>query len=878
MKKLNKMAPRKLQRNKIEKMLGLSTGWGRFTGLILMSMAIVSGLTGLWLFPQSGQVNLAWFLYLCSVVFFIVALFLLFGKRGKVVKPLFVNWKYVLSLSIILGLAIFMRLYLFSSIPFGTWFDEGDIGHKALQIVDGTGELPVFYSLHSQPLHFTYLVSLSFRLFGVSTLSIRIITVAFGLLAVGAAYILGNEILGPRFGLILAFFFAVGRWHVTFSRLGLATITTPFFVLITFYFLFRAIRTKKPLYFGLCGVALGLGLNFHTAFRVVPIAMILFFIYWAIRYWRDGTVSSSPRILWIINIAVFLLGTGLTIAPVAQYALREPESFWKRTSEVSIFDNRDEPDLGQAVVSNTFEHLLMFNYQGDRNGRHNLPGEPMLDPISGVLFVLGLGLALRRMKQPIEFSFLIIFIVGLSAGILTVDFESPQAQRSIAALPAVYFFTSLAVDSIWRVIQRSGFSQIHQLFFTASLFVAGVYIVYLNAHTYFVRQANDLSVWSAHNPIETTVGNELHDLEADQTTVYLSMFLQNNSIIQFLAPDFKETKTILPPDVVPLREPGDKSVILFIDQDQAWVVDAIRDLYPEVKHTVFFDLIENPILHKVVVSPEEIQAIQGLMGRYWKGDKFEGESEIFRTDNTLEVYWPADSPIAPPFVAEWEGILYIPKFDQYQLLLEAPGEATIWMDELQVLQKDATAEGEISVQLSQGNHTLKVRATGGEGPVRLTWRSSSEGGFEAIPSSALYLSPPVFSNGLVGSYYERGDWDSDPSFVRIDPFVDMYFHLLPLQRPYGVEWEGEIEIPTTGEYEFGLRVNGEAQLYINEELVVDASQPTEYMGGKIQLGEGRNTLRLRFLDHLSASRIHLYWTKPGGVQSVIPSFVLFPKP
>jgi PA14 domain len=669
----------------------------------------------------------------------------------------------------------------------------------------------------------------------------------------------------------------VGRWHVTFSRLGLATVTTPFFVLITFYFLFRAVRTKKPLDFGLGGVALGLGLDFHPTFWVVPIAVILFFDYWVIRSVSEGSTSSSPRILWIINLAVFLLGAGLTVAPVAQYALREPDIFWERTNQVSIFQTRDEPDLGRALVSNAVEHILMFNYQGDRNGRHNLPGEPMLDPISAVLFVLGLGLALRRVKQPAEFSFLVIFLVGLSAGIFSVDFESPQAQRSVTALPAVYFFTSLAVESIWKVLQRSGTSQIRRFFLIASLLVAGGGVIYLNAYTYFVRQANDPQAWGAHDPVETLTGIALRKLDPEETTVYLSMFLQNNAVIQFLAPNFEDTKTILPPDVVPLREPGDKSVALFIDREQDWVVGAVRDLYPGASQSVFSDPTGNPALYEVLVSPEEIRAIQGLTGRYWAGSNLEEEPRITETDKTLDVNWLADAPISLPFKAEWVGILYIPQFGQYQLQLESPGEGTVWVDEALVLQKESATEQTIDLQLSQGNHTLRVRAAGGEGLARLAWRSNPEDDFETIPASDLYLSPPVFSNGLVGSYYAGGDWDAQPAFVRIDPFIDMYFHIVPLSRPYGVEWEGEIEIPTTGEYEFGLRVNGEAQLFINGELVVDASQPTEYMGGTINLVEGRNRLRLRFLDYLGASRIHLYWTKPGDVQSIIPSAVLFPK-
>ena len=68
----------------------------------------------------------------------------------------------------------------------------------------------------------------------------------------------------------------------------------------------------------------------------------------------------------------------------------------QRTQTVSVFTNRDEPSLLKAVANNTQKHLLMFNYKGDNNGRHNLPGAPTLDKLSAILFALGLGVALAR--------------------------------------------------------------------------------------------------------------------------------------------------------------------------------------------------------------------------------------------------------------------------------------------------------------------------------------------------------------------------------------------------------------------------------------------------------------------------------------------------
>src|SRR4029077_13456068 len=97
---------------------------------------------------------------------------------------------------------------------------------------------------------------------------------------------------------------------------------------------------------------------------------------------------------------IMALALPIAIAPVVQFAVRNPDVFFARTNQVSIFEKRDEPNLAKAVWSNTLKHLQMFNVQGDPNGRHNLPGAPMLDPVMGVLFVLGIAYALWRWRDP----------------------------------------------------------------------------------------------------------------------------------------------------------------------------------------------------------------------------------------------------------------------------------------------------------------------------------------------------------------------------------------------------------------------------------------------------------------------------------------------
>jgi hypothetical protein len=128
----------------------------------------------------------------------------------------------------------------------------------------------------------------------------------------------------------------------------------------------------------------------------------------------------------------------------------------------------------------------------------------------------------------------------------------------------------------------------------------------------------------------------------------------------------------------------------------------------------------------------------------------------------------------------------------------------------------------------------------------------------------------------LGTYYEGETTTVPPTFTRIDSIIDMYIHLIPLPRPYTVEWTGQIDIPTAGEWKFGLDVNGEAELLIDDQTVLNTA--ADLREGNIQLAAGPHRLRLHFLDNVGGSAIHLYWTAPNGERQIVPTTVLEPLP
>ncbi len=269
-----------------------------------------------------------------------------------------------------------MRLYRFNQVPFGTWFDEASNGLNALRILNTPGYLPVFVDLDTLPAYLLYLMGLSIRILGSSTLSIRGVSVVFGLGTVAAAYLVGRELFNRRMGLVAAFILAVSRWDVNWSRIGMHGVTVPFFELLTIGLVLRALRRQRLMDYAMVGLSMGLSLGFYTPLRLFPLVVGLFLVLLWIN--RHDLIQTSWRGMVVLCVVGIIAAT-----PILYLVAFKPDEFFSRMETVSIFAGKTPQEGMQAVAKTTSQHLLMFNYRGDLNGRHNLPGRPMLDPIMG---------------------------------------------------------------------------------------------------------------------------------------------------------------------------------------------------------------------------------------------------------------------------------------------------------------------------------------------------------------------------------------------------------------------------------------------------------------------------------------------------------------
>ncbi|MFN8494177.1 MAG: PA14 domain-containing protein [Caldilineaceae bacterium] len=856
---------------------------GRWWGVGLLLLAGALGVFALRSFDANLELPAlkAWWLYLTSIGLALVAAAALdwVSKKQFVtlntapftlpLRPLPLApspqpgiWPYLL---VIFLLAAFMRLWQFKTLPFGVWYDEAENAIQTMRYMATPDAWPIIgNSIIHPPGHYLFLIDLAFRTFGVSIYAVRVVSVAMGLLMVLAGYLVGRELFGRPVGVMLAFLLAVARWPVNVSRFGMYNVSTPLCALLTLGFLLRGLRRGRYFDFALAGFCFGIGFCIYAAFQLF-VGVIFLFLLALLIFERKLVLRNWSGLLVMIVVAL------LVAAPLLLFAREKTDVYFARTKETSLFTEKQPGERLPALLENIRKHLLMYNYRGDPNGRHNLPDAPMLDPYTGALFVLGVGIALWRWRRPRYLLLPIWLGVMLLGGILSLDFEAPQSLRTIGAMPAVYLLSILPLRELWLLWRREG-GRYYPNFVAAPLVILLLVSGYNNFSTYFYRQAVDFAVWNAYSTPETLAANLLKGLD-DQTEAYLISYFHGHPTLNFLARGVRPYHRLETTDHLPLPWPADKNVALILNADSRALYDDAKRYYPNATFQEFTPPFGGPaVVYYALLTRQDIASVQGLAGSYYPNANWTGQPVQVRQDAMLNFDWQAQPPLPLPFSAEWDGVLDVTTYGAHQFILNSPGYSELYIGEQQLISGTGQLNG--NLVLAEGKHSLRLRTVGAAGPFNLAWRPPDHEA-EVIPPTALYVAP-VTSNGLLGHYYANANWQGQATLARIDPQLAFYFHLPVLNRPYTVEWTGKIAIPQAGTYHFGLESIDESALWIDQQAVTGGRTPNVYQENTLNLEKGLHDIRVRFSDRTGHTHINLYWTPPGGNRQIIPAAVLFP--
>lgn len=362
-------------------------------------------------------------------------------------RPLLLRFLLVAMLLV----GFLFRIWDLLSIPPGLTHDEANHGREAIGILQGN--LALFFPLNygSEPLY-SYTVAALMALVGRNLLALRLVAVFFNLGAVAATYLWARRALGIHVALLGAALMAVSFWPVAAARQALRAGMMPFFATgaaIFFWILFTR-RQHGPARTGwlVAGFALCLAATLYNylAARVWWLLFPAFLVYLAVAH------RARLRQLWRPALAGLLLAA-LLVVPMFIYLQLHPEA----QTRLQMLDST----LGRALrgelaplLRNMIGALLAFVWPGagDQFLAYNIAGRPVLNAISAIFFVAGIGVALRRWRQPAYAFLLLWFVAGIIPSLLTG--ATANTTRNAGAMPAVYLLAAAGFVALAQLARQ----------------------------------------------------------------------------------------------------------------------------------------------------------------------------------------------------------------------------------------------------------------------------------------------------------------------------------------------------------------------------------------------------------------------------------------
>ena len=398
----------------------------------------------------------------------------------------------------ILAGGIFLRLYKLQTFPFTVHGDEAEFGIGTREIMAGVGPNLASTGWYNVPLLSFAIPIPAFLIFGDNLFALRFTSVVLGVASIYLTYKLAQLLFTQRVAIYAAFITMYSSLHIHFSRSGTHYMQAVTVSLLSFYFLWSAIKRQNLRGFLFSGLMVGLSLQVYYSARISVVIIAIFGLTYLITGIKHYTKSFK-------RISLFVTGILYGSLPILVYFINEPNAFVSRTVNVWIYSNIDHLSAAYGTGSiskitlQQFINTLMFFFGGkDMSSQYGFM-HGGFDYITSALLFIGIGMLHWNIMKNKTGQFLLIwFYLMLVSIVLTVD--APFSPRILPIIPMVAITAASVLDKIFRN--------------TKSIIIAGILfgIAMLNIYMYF-------SLYQKEEP--------------RQIATYLSKYLQSKDPTQY---------------------------------------------------------------------------------------------------------------------------------------------------------------------------------------------------------------------------------------------------------------------------------------------------------------------------------------------------------
>jgi len=596
------------------------------------------------------------------------------------------GWERWLFLAIV-ALGFFLRFYRY------TYFPPSD----GFCVVEGPLTTQISYRMlrdHFRPWEFLgaqWLAAAGFTLFGYTVTAARIPFTIVSALTVVALYGLLRQLVSRPAALFATALFAVSHWHLIAARCVDNVYPTTLLVVVVYYLCVRAHKEGRLALYPWIGFLSAYTLYIYAGYRGTSLFVFLFFAGSLFIHWRAERAAIAPQahaaarlrlrrqMLGLAFAAVAFVGG---ILPLANRLRTNPAYFFEaatRATTDSTYYTSDYHAFARQVGARALLTAMLFNHRGPGSSTLNWASRPMLDPISGLLFTLGLAYCVIWWRYRFHGFFVFTFLTLLVLG--TIFVHNFDIRRLHGLIPLIFVLVAFVTDRLCQVCTARFGSPARPILIGLALAAFGG-AMHDNYRTYFVGMMNDLGVRSAFQN-EYTIGiRYLHKLPRN---AYMLMF---STRMNFFRPsDFEWWRG----DAVPGRVTADllpilngaqgpwtgRELHLFIADpfEHDDIARLLRQRFPAAACHRLTDTDIPRYLHFSMCSVPppagQLPLEQGVRARYFRGDSTVPLLE--RVEPAIGFAFFPDAcqfPAAfekPPCRAEWDGIWNVEQSGHYDL-------------------------------------------------------------------------------------------------------------------------------------------------------------------------------------------------------------------
>ncbi len=351
---------------------------------------------------------------------------------------------HVVALGAVLGFALLVRVIWLESLPPNVTADESENLRTVYQILAGRG--PGLFGLDwtQLPALNTYVIAAFMTIGGFSISAMRLASVLLSVLALVPFYLLARRVSGPMAALIATLLLSANAWYLNFSRSGWENVWVALYALGALYCLELGLSRGRQRYFVAAGVFCALGLYGYFPGRLILPALLIYLPF-ALR-WR-----SQPALKVLSGFGIMTAVALLLFVPQAITLLREGEVIGTRGEEVLVF-TADTTAAGmlRAIMQKTAATLRAFLLLDPGvlvHPRYTPQGAAVLDPLTGIAYVAGLLLGIKRWRETLPWWILLGVCLFLPQ---IVTRGVVNGARAVPFAPALYLFVALALAEILR--------------------------------------------------------------------------------------------------------------------------------------------------------------------------------------------------------------------------------------------------------------------------------------------------------------------------------------------------------------------------------------------------------------------------------------------